>query len=387
MSERRTPAETIPTRWPSWVLALACLLVVACSDGTSPPTTGVIRISSATTGTLLDPDGYSVVLDGEVTGGLLIPDVEPGDHALSLSGVACNCTLAAQEPVAVAVTAGDTAEASFAITCEEIGRLAVADAGDIYRIDLDGSGRTQLTHGLSARSPRWSPDGSKIAYVIDSTGYLGVMNADGSGQTLVLEMDIDLAPSWSPDGTRLVFAHLGDLYTVDPDGGNIRRLTDDAEADAQPAWSPGATEIAFVTSRGPGEFSSDIYSITPDGSRITPLTGGGSFEAATPAWSPDGNMIVYRSFFTHIDGLQILTLDGSPPPFFAPHLVDHGLFPRWSPGGSWIAYRSSEAIHIVRPDRTDDHFLTGGDFPDWAPAVLVQSPEAGVSGCRADGSS
>ena len=113
-------------------LTLACLLAAAC-DGSGPDATGAIRVSAATTGALLDPDGDAVALDGaagpqvDAAGSLVIADVEQGDHALTLSGLACNCTLAEPQQVSVAVSVGDTTEASFAITCVEIGRLAFAD--------------------------------------------------------------------------------------------------------------------------------------------------------------------------------------------------------------------------------------------------------------------
>jgi dipeptidyl aminopeptidase/acylaminoacyl peptidase len=71
------------------------------------------------------------------------------------------------------------------------GILFVAD-GDIFLIQPDGSGRTQLTHSRRSESdPRWSPDGRRIAFVrlSDAEGYpdegaeVYVMNADGSNPT------------------------------------------------------------------------------------------------------------------------------------------------------------------------------------------------------------
>jgi Tol biopolymer transport system component len=358
----------------------------------------VIRVAATTTGALLDRDGYAVGLDGgsgrsvDANGALLIPDVTPGDHALVLSGVACNCSLAESEPVAVTVSAGDTADATFAVTCEEIGRLAFVDRegesapSDIYVIDLDGSGRTRLTNGLGAGGPRWSPDGSKIAYV--TAAGIGVMNADGSGHRMLTQSATDGSPSWSPDGARMAFGSgrddpQGEIYVMNADGGDVRRLTSDEDSDADPAWSPDGSRIAFVSSRGESEFGTDIYTMNPGGGDLTSLTEPGFAFLLSPAWSPDGNMIVYYSYEPMIPGLHILTLDGTPVPYEWVDLVEDGSDPAWSPGGSWIAYSQYDGLGVIHPDRTDSTQLTSGYSPDWAPAVLVQSPEAGVSGCAA----
>lgn len=145
--------------WPA-----ACLLAAACGESNSPPEpTGQIRVTSSTTGASVDPDGYTVAVDGgvgqpiQVDGTLLIDEVAPGDHSLTLSGVANNCHIGEPQPVAVLVSAGDTADASFTFTCEEVGRLAFAyrapgePVQDIYVINADGSGPTRLTHMALAR--------------------------------------------------------------------------------------------------------------------------------------------------------------------------------------------------------------------------------------------
>jgi hypothetical protein len=62
-------------------------------------------------------------------------------------------------------------------------------------------------------------------------------------------------PAWSPDGKQLVFTGydggLSDLFVVNADGTDMRRLTNDKYADLQPAWSPDGKTIAFATDRGP----------------------------------------------------------------------------------------------------------------------------------------
>src|SRR5688572_30776895 len=62
-------------------------------------------------------------------------------------------------------------------------------------------------------------------------------------------------PAWSPDGQRLVFTGydggLSDLFTVNADGTDLRRLTNDRYADLQPSWSPDGKTVVFATDRGP----------------------------------------------------------------------------------------------------------------------------------------
>ena len=113
-------------------------------------------------------------------------------------------------------------------------------------------------------------------------------------------------PSWSPDGKQIVFTGydggLSDLFVVNADGSDLRRLTNDKFADLQPAWSPDGKTIAFATDRGPetdfsqlrfGNMRIGLYHLENAAIEILPHTEHG--KNINPVWAPDGRSIAFVS--------------------------------------------------------------------------------------------
>src|SRR2546422_1494920 len=129
---------TFPRRWP-WCAALL-LMALSCkgSETAAAPTTGSIRVTAATGGTDLDPDGYTVALQGDtlsgtdsssqpiaVNGTVTFSQLKPGTYSLALSGAVANCPVGGQNPRTVSVTAGGTTLTTFQVTC-------------LQRVDMSG---------------------------------------------------------------------------------------------------------------------------------------------------------------------------------------------------------------------------------------------------------
>ncbi|MDQ3224715.1 MAG: hypothetical protein M3Q75_14775, partial [Gemmatimonadota bacterium] len=102
-----------------WAAPLAGL---ACGGGTDvvlPP----LRIATITTGVEIDPDGYSISIDGQAAqpvgpnATLVVDGIADGQHTVELTGIAGNCAVGGQNPQSVSVTAGATASLAFEITC------------------------------------------------------------------------------------------------------------------------------------------------------------------------------------------------------------------------------------------------------------------------------
>ena len=131
---------------------------------------------------------------------------------------------------------------------------------EIYVMNADGSGQTRLTSGSAINCcPSWSPDGTKIAFSY-SPGFvinnlmapykIDTMNADGSDRARLTDNSaIDLNPSWSPDGSMIAFSSDRDgkmgrwtvpneIYVMNADGSNQTRLTNNPADDTEPSWSP-----------------------------------------------------------------------------------------------------------------------------------------------------
>src|SRR3954452_21429852 len=197
-----------------------------------------------------------------------------------------------------------------------------ADVGDIFAMNLDGSGLVNLTNDPEGQETdvAWSPDGTRIAYT--RTGCtrgtneggvcIYVMNADGTGQTLLTPEENypecpDNAPgyahrrhseqpSWSPDGTRIAFTGFwntcdqsgggSEIWVMNADGSGKSLLTSNPPVDRQPAWSPDGQLIAFVSDRvdNPSGPDADIFTVPAAGGSATQPTKGLFTE--DPDWGP-----------------------------------------------------------------------------------------------------
>ncbi|MBD0329668.1 MAG: PD40 domain-containing protein [Thermoleophilia bacterium] len=157
---------------------------------------------------------------------------------------------------------------------------------EIHVLDLESGGETQLTHNDAIDTqPAWSPDGQLIAFTSDRTGtgaqQIFVMRPDGTAQRKLTDEPVsffnELRPAWTRDGSAIAFVSerhppLGntEIYAVDADGGNVRRVTFNDFHDDWPAWAPDG-ELAIA--RGRTSFRPEVWVMSPDGSLARKLTG------------------------------------------------------------------------------------------------------------------
>lgn len=165
---------------------------------------------------------------------------------------------------------------------------------EIYVMNNDGSGLTKLTDSWGQDvSPTWSPDGSRIAFVSSRSGnpHIYVMGADGSNpRRLTFQGTYNQEPDWSsrPDG-QIVFTARDeqlkyDIFLVHPDSGQITRLTQDQGNNESPSHSPDGHHIAFTSTRSP-EHIKELWVMDVDGNNPRRIVTSTS-EIETPAWGP-----------------------------------------------------------------------------------------------------
>src|SRR4051812_40374948 len=99
-------------------------LSTSCGGGDiiAPPNSGTLELTTITTGSDLDPDGYSFQIDGGDAQTVGINDkatsnVPAGSHTVQLAGLAPTCTVSGDNPQTVTITAGQTTAITFSITC------------------------------------------------------------------------------------------------------------------------------------------------------------------------------------------------------------------------------------------------------------------------------
>ncbi|MCK4679754.1 PD40 domain-containing protein [bacterium] len=174
--------------------------------------------------------------------------------------------------------------------------LVVSGGRQLWTVNSDGSGEEQLTFSGRNLYPDWSPDASMVAWHRtdgDDQG-LWLMRSTGDSQRAVLNRGY--YPDWSPTGDELLCAGwtggIHGLLEYSISTGTVTFLaTDDSDGGVtslQPTYSPNGSQIAFTR-----HCVGDLYQVwvmESDGTGSRQLTWDG---ATDPAWSPDGECVVY----------------------------------------------------------------------------------------------
>ena len=205
-----------------------------------------------------------------------------------------------------------------------------------------------------------NPDGSAVAKLTNSKGYSGTLG-------------------WSPDGTKIAFdSDLGQhpqkqgIYVMDADGSNVRRVTtlpENKEYDTAPRFSPDGKRIVFTRYiTDPGVAA--LFTVGVDGSglkQLTPWDNG----AGDAHWSPDGTQIVFEAHPSPDSYGEIFTIDADNGQQLT-NLTNNqrsgggSADPVWSPDGKKILFLSEHffsgesgiGLATMTPDGTDRHFIS-----------------------------
>ena len=167
-------------------------------------------------------------------------------------------------------------------------------AGDIYG-----------GQGAIAHTPRWSPDGTHIAFFEANANALGVFNFTADLRFFPAESAQLGSQSWSPDGRAIIYTavHLLDqgaqqnIVLRDLELGTEISLGESNGDQADPAWSPDGTTVAYIYKPPRNDTNNEgIWLMRPDGTGKVPLVSEPNVIYSLPLWSPDGQWLLFGRF-------------------------------------------------------------------------------------------
>jgi TolB protein len=327
------------------------LFALACSLGPTPP--------SGPTGTLL------AVQEDESGPTAVVVDIATGQRRL-LKGVEGQLFPAAPDPLgthALVIASRDDEQGHHET-------LTLIPLGEGDPIVLAPSAEM-------VRNPAFSPDGSWLVFESNANSFRDLyrVNRDGSDfRRLTDEANGSFEPQVSPDGQRIVFASSRDgnaeLYTMLADGSDVVRLTDGREDDTKPGWLPDG-HIAWLHQMGASKL---VWRMDANGENKHVVRRRNE-PTLDHDWaiSPDGKrMVITMQISARELDLVVVNMEDKTEVTIGGDGVDE--MPSWSPDGQWLVWTSAQTgdteLWLARADGSDPRVVAARPGADWLPRWL-----------------
>jgi Tol biopolymer transport system component len=236
----------------------------------------------------------------------------------------------------------------------------------LYVMNADGSNQTRLTFAAGlATDPVWSPDSSLISYRLVQSIFseIHIISPNGAGDHSIAGSGRYFDVTWSRDSSKITYTNRtdGEIYIVAADGSvSPANLTNNLPGfDTNPVWSSDGSQIAFLSDRDSANGNSELFLMNADGSNQRRVTNDGLSKREV-SWSPDNLRIAYIGQSGDGEGIYAVNTDGTflsrltttdarhahirwepiiaPPPATAELTVWGVTNPRYVAAGSQVTY-------------------------------------------------
>jgi Tol biopolymer transport system component len=232
--------------------------------------------------------------------------------------------------------------------------VITARSGELVRYESASQEFAPYLSGISATGVSFSADGKWVTYVAYPEHTLWRSKADGSERLqLTFPPLYVMQPRWSPDGSRIAFMALEpdkpwSVYVISADGGSLERPVPGDHRGADPNWSPDGNRLLFggvATGEPPTASTLDLKIVDLRSHSLSKVAG--SDEMWSPRWSRDGRHIL--AFTRAADRLMLFDVKSQKWTELA---KIHASYPEWSRDGDYVYFlvrsKNTPATVILR---------------------------------------